>query len=114
MSTIKDIVADYALGKYKGMCNDELLDTMQDLLKVIVDDTTAEEKIALKKPYWSLVYRIANSKGLMWDKPRIRKNYKKQQTQTQSTTEDEEDKKLNKWFDEKAKKRQETKPKKEN
>ncbi|EDR24578.1 hypothetical protein EDI_082030 [Entamoeba dispar SAW760] len=76
MNTIKDIIGDYALGKYKNMTNDELIDCMQQLIYIIDEETTPEEKLALKKPYWSLVYRIANGKGLMWDLPRKKKEEK--------------------------------------
>ncbi len=103
-TSIRDIIADFALGKYKEMCNDELIDTINRLMYIIDDDTTTEEKLALKKPYWSLVYRIANKKGLMWELPKKKKEEKEQK---------EEKKPYKNRFIIKDKKAEETKPKKE-
>lgn len=107
-TSIRDIIADFALGKYKEMCNDELIDTMNRLMYIIDEDTTPEEKIALKKPYWSLVYRIANKKGLMWELPKKRKEEKEQKEEKK-----EEKKPYKNRFIIKDKKAEETKPKKE-
>ncbi|EMD44047.1 Hypothetical protein EHI5A_211470 [Entamoeba histolytica KU27] len=103
-TSIKDIIADFALGKYKEMGDEELIETMNKLMYIIDDETSTEEKVALKKPYWSLVYRIANKKGLMWNKPQIKKvktpEVPKKEYKTKFVLKDK-------------KKEEETKPKKE-
>lgn len=92
MSTIKDIVANFALGRYKRMCTEELLDTLDSLVHIVDEDTPEEERIALKKPYWSLVYRIAGKSGLMWDMAKVKdnkKNTKKAKEETKDKKEEE-------------------------
>lgn len=91
MSTIKDIVANFALGRYKRMCTEELLDTLDSLVHIVDEDTPEEERIALKKPYWSLVYRIAGKSGLMWDMAKVKdkKNTKKNKEETKDKKDEE-------------------------
>lgn len=91
MSTIKDIVANFALGRYKRMCTEELLDTLDSLVHIVDEDTPEEERIALKKPYWSLVYRIAGKSGLMWDMTKVKdkKNTKKNKEETKDKKDEE-------------------------
>ncbi|GAB1218890.1 hypothetical protein ENUP19_0008G0014 [Entamoeba nuttalli] len=104
MTTIKDMIADHAMGKFVSMDADELIDTMVKLVNSVEEYTKEDELKGLKKPYWSLVYRIARKKGLMWDKPQIKKvktpEVPKKEYKTKFVLKDK-------------KKEEETKPKKE-
>lgn len=67
MSTAKDIIANFAITRFRNKDADELLEEYLNLLK-INKDASKEEQQALKKPYWSLVYKIAIKNDLMWEK----------------------------------------------
>lgn len=92
MTTAKDIIAEFAITRYRNKDADELLEEYLNILK-INKDASKEEQQALKKPYWSLVYKIAIKNNLMWEKEKRKKQEKKNKQE--------------------QKKEEETKPKKE-
>lgn len=92
MTTAKDIIANFAITRFRNKDADELLEEYLNLLK-INKDASKEEQQALKKPYWSLVYKIAIKNNLMWEKEKRKKEEKKNKQE--------------------QKKEEETKPKKE-
>ncbi|BFU21758.1 hypothetical protein KM1_331520 [Entamoeba histolytica HM-3:IMSS] len=99
MTTIKDMIADHAMGKFVYMDADEFIDTMVKLVNSIEEYTKDEEIKELKKPYWSLVYRIARKKRINVGHPKKKEEQKKEYK--------------NRFIIKDKKKEEETKPKKE-